>query len=38
MLQRRERRKRFFGEYRNITERQSIDTTTKINYYIGRCR
>jgi hypothetical protein len=38
MLQRRERRKRSFSEYRNIAERQSIDTTTKINYYIGRCR
>jgi hypothetical protein len=38
MLERRERRKRAFSEYRNIAERQSIDTTTKINYYIGRCR
>ena len=38
MLQRRERRKRSFSQYRNIAERQAIDTTTKINYYIGRCR
>ena len=38
MLERRERRKRSCGEYRNIAERQAIDTTTKINYYIGRCR
>ena len=37
MLQRRERRKRFLGEYRNIAERQAINRTTKINYYIGRC-
>ena len=33
MLQRRERRKRFFGAYRNIAERQAIDTTTTINYH-----
>jgi len=33
MLQRRERRKHFFGEYRNIAERQAIDTTTTINYH-----
>ena len=37
MLQRRERRRRTFSEFRNIAETQAINKTTKINYYIGRC-
>ena len=37
MLRRRERRMRSISEYRNIAERQAIDTSTKINYFIGRC-
>jgi len=37
MLQRRASRKRCLPEYRNIAERQTINRTTKINYYIGRC-
>jgi hypothetical protein len=37
MLQRRASRKRCLPEYRNIAERQTVNTATKINYYIGRC-
>jgi hypothetical protein len=33
MLQRRERRKRSLSEYRNIAERQAIDTATTINHH-----